>query len=217
MADDELTSASATRLVLTAERLFALYGIEGVSLRQISLDSGSSNNSAVHYYFGSKDGLIEAILRHRVPQLLAERRLLASQSDPTDIRSLFSAHYLPLLHMADDPDNHYVTFVEQLQRRDLAAGIGSFALPDEGKHADALFRQTLEPLLVDLDPRLRASRVVQAQLLCLHAAADREHANAGGNEVEPLDLFVSSLLDGITGFLQAPATNPTLRRLDSLT
>ena len=36
---------------------------------------------------------------------------------------------------------------------------------------------------------------------------------ARGGDVPPFELFVSSLLDGITGFLSAPASEATLRRL----
>ena len=75
-------SASALRIVIAAERLFAMNGIEGVSLRQISTEAGSANNSAVHYHFGSKAGLIAAIFRYRLPQLIKERRLLAARAIP---------------------------------------------------------------------------------------------------------------------------------------
>ena len=74
-----------------AERLFAAHGIDGVSLRQIAVEGGSANNSAVHYYFKSKHGLIAAIFRHRLPQLVSERRLLVARCDPTDLRSRLEA------------------------------------------------------------------------------------------------------------------------------
>ena len=114
------TSASAQRIIVEAERLFARFGIDGVSLRQIAAEAGSANNSAVHYHFGSKDGLITAIFRHRLPQLLKERQLLESRCDPNDLRSRIEAYLLPVLTMAEAPDNNYVSFVEQLNRREKA-------------------------------------------------------------------------------------------------
>lgn len=216
VADTAAPSGSALRLVLAAERLFALHGIDGVSLRQIAASAGSSNNSAVHYHFGSKDGLIDAILRYRLPQLVSERRLLATQCDPSDLRSRFGAHYLPVLHMAETPENHYVSFVEQLQRRNVAAGETSFALPEEGMRSDEQFRQDLGRLLADLDEEVRNMRIVHAQLACLHAAVDREHAVASGGAVPAFELFVSSLLDGITGFLAAPVSPTTRDRLEAV-
>ena len=92
-----LPSASARRIVEVAERLFALHGIDGVSLRQIAAAAGTANNSAVNYHFGSKEGLIAAIFQYRLPQLTSERKMLAARSDPDDLRSRFEAYYLPVL------------------------------------------------------------------------------------------------------------------------
>jgi AcrR family transcriptional regulator len=213
---DAARSASALRIVLAAERLFALHGIDGVSLRQISAESGSSNNSAVHYHFGSKEGLIAAIFHHRLPQLISERRLLTARCDPDDLRSRFEAQFLPVLNLADAPDNHYVSFVEQVQRRALASDAPRSDLPElpaEGQQSHDEFRQDLERILTHLDDPLRAMRIAEAEVLCLHAAADRDRAVGAGAHVPPFELFVSSLLDGITGFLAAPASDATLRWL----
>lgn len=215
-ADLSAPSASALRIVVTAERLFAQHGIDGVSLRQISTDAGSANNSAVHYHFGSKEGLIAAIFRHRLPQLTSERRLLAARCDPDDLRSRFEAHYLPVLNLAEATDNHYVSFVEQLQRRAMTSG-GSVHdlpdLPDEGQQSHEHFRRDIWELLSHLAEPLRSMRIGDTELLCLHAAADRERAVASGTLVPPFELFVSALLDGVTAFLAAPASAATRRRL----
>lgn len=135
---DAATSASGLRIVVAAERLFALHGIDGVSLRQISAEAGSSNNSAVHYHFGSKEGLIAAIFHHRLPQLISERRLLTARCDPDDLRSRFEAQFLPVLNLAEASDNHYVSFVEQVQRRAMASATVRPDLPElptEGSRA----------------------------------------------------------------------------------
>lgn len=210
---EEQPTESGRRIILAAEELFALRGIDGVSLRQISSAAGSANNSAVHYHFGSKEGLVEAIFRYRLPQLISERRLLAAQCDVSDVRSRFSAHFLPVLHMAEDPANHYVTFVEQLQRRGMAAGGTALALPDEGVASDEAFRRDMDRLLSDLAPELRRMRITGAQLLCLHAAVDRELAVSSGSDIAPFDLFVSAMFDGITGYLLAPASDATRARV----
>ena len=205
-------SASALRLVVAAERLFALHGIDGVSLRQVAAEAGSGNNSAVHYHFGSKDGLITAIFGQRLPQIIRERQLLAARCDPDDVRSRFEAHFLPVLAMAEAPDNHYVSFVEQLQRRE-ASGRYFTSLPEEWQRSNVDFRSDLRALLAHVDEPLRTMRIVDAQALCLHAAADRERAVASGAELPTFELFASSLLDGITGFLSAPPSPATARQL----
>jgi AcrR family transcriptional regulator len=206
------TSASAQRIIVEAERLFARFGIDGVSLRQIAAEAGSANNSAVHYHFGSKDGLITAIFRHRLPQLLKERQLLESRCDPNDLRSRIEAYLLPVLTMAEAPDNNYVSFVEQLNRRDLGSTDILSDLPTEGEQSNEKFRRDLDQLLEHLPLPLRRARVAEAQRLCLHAAADRERAVFSGGSVVPFGVFVDSLLDGMTGFLAAPASVVTLAR-----
>jgi len=62
MKRENAASAQARqRLIRAALRLFAHRGVEAVSLRMINRDAGSRNNSALHYHFGSKLGLVAAI------------------------------------------------------------------------------------------------------------------------------------------------------------
>ena len=212
-ADGAPRSASALRLVLAAERLFALHGIDGVSLRQVAAEAGSANNSAVHYHFGSKDALVAAIFEHRLPQIIRERRLLVTRDAPHDVRSRLEAHYLPVLTLAEATDSYYVSFVEQLQRAERASGRQLIPLPEDGQRSNEAFRADLDELLGHLEQPLRRMRILDAQALCLHAAADRERTVARAGDIPPFELFVSSLFDGITGFLAAPASDATMRRL----
>ena len=63
-----------------------------------------------------------------------------------------------------------------------------------------------------LEP-LRQIRIVEAQALCIHAAADRERAVTSGAASVPFELFANALLDGIASFLSAPASDATQRQL----
>jgi len=67
--------AEATRLelLLAAEKLFALHGLMGVSLRQIVAATQQRNLSTVHYHFGSREALVYAICDLRMPAIEAER------------------------------------------------------------------------------------------------------------------------------------------------
>ena len=211
-------SASALPLVLTAERLFAQHGIDGVSLRQIAADAGSANNSAVRYHFGNKAGLITAIFEYRLPQVISERQLLVSRCDRDDLRSRLEAQMLPVLAMAEAPDNHYVSFVEQLQRQvRRAAAEDLHELPTAGQQSNDTFHDDMRRLLEHLPEPLRTLRIDQAQVFCLHAAADRERAVAAELTTISFDLFVDALLDGVTGLLAAPASARTLQHLDGAT
>lgn len=73
----------ATRALIldAAEQLFARHGINGVSLRTIVTEAGV-NTAAIHYHFGSKDGLVEAVFARRAVPIAEERlELLADCRD----------------------------------------------------------------------------------------------------------------------------------------
>ena len=51
-------------------------GIAGVSLREIRLAAKQGNAGALHYHFGTKDGLLRALLERELPLLVDRRRVL---------------------------------------------------------------------------------------------------------------------------------------------
>lgn len=60
------------KILDTAERLFATNGFAATSLRAIIKEAGV-NTASVHYHFGSKEGLIEAVMRRRAEPVNSER------------------------------------------------------------------------------------------------------------------------------------------------
>lgn len=67
-------SAASTRdrVLDAAERLFAERGFEGTSLRAVTQAAGV-NLAAVNYHFGSKEGLVAAVVRRAMSEVNAER------------------------------------------------------------------------------------------------------------------------------------------------
>lgn len=59
-------------LLDAAEELFAEHGIDGASLRSITRRAGA-NVAAIHYYFGSKEGLVQEVFTRRLAPLSEER------------------------------------------------------------------------------------------------------------------------------------------------
>lgn len=114
------------RILLTGERLIAERG-SMIPLRDIALEAGQRNNSAVHYHFGSRDGLIREIVERRV-QLLEKHqiRLLAEHeaSDCNDdVRGLLRVLVRPMFHVPyEDGSTHYGRFLEQVRSHPLVAG-----------------------------------------------------------------------------------------------
>jgi AcrR family transcriptional regulator len=76
-----------TRLLDTAERLFAERGIGATSVRDLA-SAARANLGAVTYHFGSKDALVHAVIERRMLPLNAERlRLLEAAERAASPRS----------------------------------------------------------------------------------------------------------------------------------
>jgi AcrR family transcriptional regulator len=198
--------------VTTAERLFALHGIDGVSLRQIGAAAGVANNSAVQYHFGSKEGLVQAILLHRLPHIIQRRKLLGLRTAGDDLRAEVEAHLLPVIEQAEDESSYYTMFLEQLMRY----GINEHPfdeLPTAYRESQRAYIERVGRMLGHLPAALRPDRTNQASTICLHASADRERARHFGAKVVPFALHVGELFDGLVGFLLAPVSEETLAAL----
>ncbi|MER5207332.1 TetR family transcriptional regulator [Streptomyces sp. NPDC002825] len=61
------TSGTETRekLIRAAEELFAAQGVDGAQLRDVVALAGQANPSAVQYHFGSRAGLLDAVMAGR--------------------------------------------------------------------------------------------------------------------------------------------------------
>jgi AcrR family transcriptional regulator len=203
-------------LVVTAERLFAERGIADVSLRQIAEAAGQRNPAVVQYHFGSKLGLLRAVVQHRVKPF-NERRLellaaLDAEGRGDDLRGIVEVSVRPLAELESD-DSHYVRFLAQLTVQgsiiEVLAGVA-----DEFLSSARLVEPRMEQLLLDLPPQLRDSRLSLAFSTALFAIA-RQHEQrvSGVADVIPLDLFLDDLVEAITGFLRAPTPLDATARL----
>jgi AcrR family transcriptional regulator len=200
------------QIVLTAERLLAERGLEGVSLRQISAEAGCGNNTAVQYHFGSKDQLIQAVFEYRQPRLHERRRILIAQHRPQDLRSWCECFLLPIMEQGEQKGSHYCSFVAML----VAHGrLEMFdRVREEFRAPSRAFREQIGSLLPGLPESLRMHRITYVLTFSVHAAADRERARANGLKVLPFAVHVSDLIDGLVGFLGAPVSPVALAALE---
>jgi AcrR family transcriptional regulator len=113
--------ATTDRILATAEQLFGTYGIEAVSMRQITIGSGASNNSAIAYHFGDRANLVREIWRRRLPALEVVRadmlREIVEAGRQDDPYALARALVLPAYGLADGDGRHrYAAFLRQALR-----------------------------------------------------------------------------------------------------
>jgi AcrR family transcriptional regulator len=131
------------RLLDAAELLFAEDGIQATTVRAIAATAGQANISAVNYHFGSKEGLIRALLARRlVPLVEARLRLLAEAESATDappLEAILYAYFAPAIdlylqhpqslrvtgRLVSEPDaemhNLYLSFFDSMTERFHAA------------------------------------------------------------------------------------------------
>lgn len=215
MADHSHPATISTKeiLVITAERLFAQHGIDGVSIRQILLAAGVANNSAVTYHFESKDGLVGAIVDHRAPYLAERRRLLWAQAPSGDLRAAIEAQFLPVAELAELADSHYMTFLEQLTIRSSAEE-PFHRLPAEVSLRYHDYERRIGELLPEVPEPVRTRRLLQASSLCVSVCAARERARPRRAGHVPLAVHVNELIDLLIGVLTAEISAETRAALN---
>ncbi len=211
-ASATVNKSTKEALVLTGERLFALHGLDGVSLRRIGTEAGMGMNTVVQYHFGTKERFIQAILVNRIELLDNRRALLEERAAPDDLRAVVEAYLLPVIELGEDPDCYYLMFVEQLQR--FGGSAHPFdELPSARQASQRRYLRRVGALLPDVPKQLRERRINRASALCLHQCADRQRVREHGGVIEPYALHVSQLLDGIVAFLATPPSPETVRAL----
>lgn len=201
-------------LMLAAERHFALHGFDGTSLSAIHDAAGQKNASATHYHFGSKEGLIDAILEYRMGPLNGRRAAqlaeLEREGALPELRSLIAIWVLPLADelRRRDEGNHYLRFLDRLRRgpsQPFAARI--LSLQSEYRHVFALIECHLE----GMPPSIRRSRlgIAAEQIVSSLAALEAEiPADPSGTDDYPA-FAVNNLIDYISGGLTAPSSPET--------
>lgn len=210
------------RLLNAAERLFAEYGIEAVSARQIALAAGQLNQSAIRYHFGTKDGLIEALLRRRMAEINEVRgamvATLGREGRLQDLRSLVGAIALPLAaKIANTPNGgDYVRFLAHVfadrQRRDLILSRGQ-----EAALLRSIYRM-VRGLIRELPDAIWSERLRLVIGCIINSFADRERARASSSRRKPAvpeAAFVNNLIDAGLAILTAPVSAATLDHLAS--
>lgn len=198
---------TAEHLLRTAERLFAVHGVDAVSLRQIVAEAGHRNPAAIQYHFGSKDALLRAILEYRLPPI-NERRLAmlaAADADGHDLRSLVEAVVVPLLEL-EPAGAFYVRFLARFvgrraDSREAFAEIGEVGR--SGRELGAVLRRALD----HLPPAVQEQRMMTAFQTILNALAGRqEREEAGVEDGLSRAQFVTDLIDATVGLLAAPSS-----------
>lgn len=216
--------ATRAKLVAIAERLFAERGIEGVSLNDINKAAGQRNKNATHYHFGSKDGLLQAILDKHEPGIAARRNALLDeleQRGKPSVRDVVRALMHPVAEKIFDPDGgkEFIRLDAQL--------VATHTLSVQNLRTSTLklgqvdrLRRSLLDVIQDLPEPVAHQRLLMAAVLLLHGLADHSRmldASEKESLVMDTELFIKNLEDCLVALLAGPMSPDTaslLSRLD---
>jgi AcrR family transcriptional regulator len=201
------SAGTATRelLMVTAERLFAMNGVEGVALREIQAAAGQSNASVITYHFGSQAGLVRALLEFRYQKINARRiELLQEARDrgmAGDPREAVWIIVRPLIESINAGEM-FVPFLARVSANTRA--FAEYMPPEVADGTVNVLRDTVSGLLSGLPERARRGREVQLynSVLNLLAELARGHQRIS-------DAQLSNYVDGWVGMLTAPMSPAT--------
>lgn len=162
-------SDARARLIATALELFSRRSFQTVSTRELAREAGV-DAALIRYYFGSKAGLFEQMVRETLAPLVARFRQLAGEPAPNDLNDVMRTYYRI---MAPNP------VLPRLLLRVLQEGDGSEPYPivlSVFNDMIQLSRQWLTRSLVDsgrlwpgMDPELARLSIVSLMVFPLIA------------------------------------------------
>ena len=191
-------------LLDAGERLIAELGLDAVSLRMIMAEAGA-NPAAVHYHFGSRDGLLEAIFERRMGLTEPRRRVMMEaleRSGRPSVRELLRALVRPLLELPielGEPGVRYLAFLAQVMRARSPVLMNIIAR-DIGDTLGRLV-ELLALALPELPPRVVVLRLLLGLEAALGALVDPELLVVGipdGEQPDPgrLEALLLDFMEG---------------------
>ena len=207
------------RILDAAEHAFGERGFDGASLRDIVLEA-KVNLATVYYYFGSKNGLMEAVLKRRFGPLRQEQLELLDEAErkkpgiPLPVETVLRALLLPPLKLAIAP---------AAKRQAIARLVGRIVTEPNtrtqdflrSQHAEvrAAFLRALQASLPELplaDLRWRFEFVSGALAIILCNPRKLERETRGACNPVDADQVLAEMIRFFSPGFRAPTTNLTL-------
>ena len=189
------------RLIRAGERRFATDGVSGARLADIVRDAGQGNDSAVGYHFGSREGLLRAIVERHLAAMEARRRVPAAEAGLREVVAAIVEPTAALLLTEEGRD-----FLQIMEQVSDWSGLGT-ARPNDVLRGTVLGRQLarLDAILVaELGPVLARERAALLVTFLTAALAERARSRAAGRRQRlGHEKFVSHLVDVLGGALCA--------------
>lgn len=198
------------RLIRAGETLFADNRPDGVRLRELNALAGVRNDSAVHYYFGSREGLLEHIVAEHMADVRQRvddctRALCGDdEASPDAVRNAIAALSIPYAEkLGTERGRRFIQIMARLY--DEPGGVAEAQyIPSSARAMDQI-RRSLPGVPRDVvDERLR---LITRFVVAAFATRARMPVEASGSL--DLDLFIVNLIDMATAayFAQVPESD----------
>ena len=199
-------------LLDAAEHLFARHGIHGARIREINELAGQRNPSALHYHFGSRGGLVTAImLRHQseIDKIVEVRLDELEQAGTPAVRDIIEAIIQPMMERLRTPSGRsWARIIPQI--------LGALGENLRRGHAEPITPQSqrvlelLQSNIAHMPQSVQRERLVDYSIVLATLVADRAHQLDSGrrptlNEAQ----FTQHLLDVLVAVVTAPTSVTT--------
>ncbi len=204
--------ATREHILDVAEQLWGERGVSNVSLREIRLAAGARNTAAVHFHFGDRDGLLDALIDRHVSRIGDRQRDLweaivadAQTDDPRRLVELLvrpCAEYLTL----GPSERAWVKIMAHLAAApDIRLNVMVAIAPTQGVGAGRALHEQMARVLPDSIAR---ERMFVCARMAVNVCADRarlvDSLRGKRNRLSD-EVFVENLIDMVLGALTAPA------------
>jgi len=198
--------ATRTRLIDVGLEMFASRGVYATPLKAIVEAAGQRNASALHYHFGSRDGLLQAIItRHNNEVELRREDLIAAWPANPDLHLLVVTWIQPQTKMFETRQGRdFLSVVSQLS--DLFQRWGPGHTPPTALHVMEMISDRLTQIDDPAVRRERLTRFLDFSVQALGARARR--LGRPGSPQLTTDVWVANLVEMCTGALSASAPSP---------
>ncbi|MGQ9368673.1 TetR/AcrR family transcriptional regulator [Azospirillum sp. ST 5-10] len=212
-----MSERNASHTILdAAERIFALHGFDGTSMRQIAAEAGVAQ-ALLHYHFGSKEKLFEAMFARRSDAINAERAVRLERLFGPDgagrpsLEDLLEALFRPTMEFGHggQPGNLFSRILVATANADDERSRQLI-----GDHYDAIARRFIEAFR-QVEPALRPDDAVWAYLfaigvgMTMMAATGRAgRLSEGACDDADVDAVMARIVPFISGGVRALAAGP---------
>lgn len=209
LSEDKLSTRDL--ILQTAESLFANKGIDAVSLNEINKAASQKNTSSLHYHFGSKEGLIQAIVYTHYEEI---EEKLQKGMDRLEATGSFSTRDLVITVISPFIDKlqsergvNYLRIVTQLLNK--SADMLIVGHPKQEDKARLRVFTIFDQVIGAMPENIKIARIILFSSLLFHSLASfaqfeqLEQANPLGDK----PFFINNLRDMLLAMITAPLSD----------